>query len=154
MATLKTAITISNEDSDSTSECGSVGSSTSLVQTFFWEKTTALFSMIKHRLGSASYRTRQSGSGNAVSLSWRAKPSLVPRPPPLPSESVREGLGMRLCHASATPQLLTCGRTMRRGAPLLPSKRRKDEWDYSWMQFVAGVIPTHFRIVVRDPPIR
>ena len=35
-----------------------------------------------------------------------------------------------------------------------PPKRRKDEWDYSWMQFVAGVIPAHFRIVVRDPPIR
>ena len=29
---------ISDEDSDSTSECGSVGSLSSLVQTFFWEK--------------------------------------------------------------------------------------------------------------------
>ena len=35
----------------------------------------------------------------------------------------------------------------------LSSKQQKDEWDYSWMQFVAGVIPAHLRIVVRDPLI-
>ena len=59
----------------------------------------------------AIVRRKSKLNGNEVSLSWRAMPSLVPRHPP---KSVREGLGMRLCHASATPQLLTYGQTMRR----------------------------------------
>ena len=34
------------------------------------------------------------------------------------------------------------------------SKRRKEGWEYSWMQLVAGAIPAHFCIVVYDPLIR
>ena len=84
-------------------------------------------------------------NGNEVSLSWRAMPSLVLRLPP--PKSVREGLGVRLCHASATPH----GRTMRRGAPVFATKGRVR---LQLNAVVVGVIPAHFRIVVRHPPIR
>ena len=75
-----------------------------------------LVALLRFLWMTAIVRRKSKLNGNEVSLSWRAMPSPYPRHPP---KSVREGLGMRLCHASATPQLLTYGRMMRRGAPVL-----------------------------------
>ena len=62
---------------------------------------------------------------------------------------MREGLGVRLCHASAMPQLLTYERTMRREAPVIVLQAMKGQLNAVY----SVVIPAHSCIAVRDLPI-
>ena len=112
-------------------------------------------------------------------------PSLVPRPNP-PEKRARGSGHETTPHASSTPQLLTYGRTMRRGAAVFVLQATKGRvrlhcnltrpfWGVELAcgivscpeplarfsggisigpQLNAGVILAHFRIVVRDSPIR
>ena len=83
-------------------------------------------------------------------------PCLVssPDPSPAPEKRARARKGLRLCHASATPQLLIYGRTMGRGALVFVLQGTKGLVRLQWNAVCSGVIPAHFRIIVRDPLIR